>query len=179
MQCGGEMALVWFSTQSSDLKIVHRNHLEFLKKILTPRPHCRKNHIRIHGGGNQESGVIDFPGDCHEQPCQRPPTPWRITFTHVIVLCLWNSPGKNTWMGSHSLLQGSSWPGIEPESPALQADSLLSEPPGKPKWPQVSLLIQFILYLLPFWLGTLRVDLIILRIFLDPNKVIITWQQQG
>ena len=24
-------------------------------------------------------------------------------------------------------------PGIEPESPALQADSLLSEPPGKPK----------------------------------------------
>ena len=36
------MALVWFSTQSSDLKIVHRNHLEFLKKILTPRPHCRK-----------------------------------------------------------------------------------------------------------------------------------------
>ena len=110
MQCGGEMALVWFSTQSSDLKIVHRNHLEFLKKILTPRPHCRKNHIRIHGGGNQESGVIDFPGDCHEQPCQRPPTPWRITFTHVIVLCLWNSPGKNTWMGSHSLLQGSSWP---------------------------------------------------------------------
>ena len=30
-------------------------------------------------------------------------------------------------MGSHSLL-----PGIEPESPALQVDSLLSELPGKP-----------------------------------------------
>ena len=27
---------------------------------------------------------------------------------------------------------GSSNPGIEPRSPALQADSLLSEPPGKP-----------------------------------------------
>ena len=25
-------------------------------------------------------------------------------------------------------------PGIEPESPALQADSLPSEPPGKPLW---------------------------------------------
>ena len=39
----------------------------------------------------------------------------------------WNSPGKNTGVGSHSLLQG-----IEPGSPALQADSLLSEPPEKP-----------------------------------------------
>ena len=28
--------------------------------------------------------------------------------------------------------RGSSHPGIEPGSPALQADSLLSEPPGKP-----------------------------------------------
>ena len=25
-------------------------------------------------------------------------------------LCPWNSPGKNTGVGSHSLLQGSSWP---------------------------------------------------------------------
>ena len=29
--------------------------------------------------------------------------------------------------------RGSSHPGIEPRSPALQADSLLSEPPGKPR----------------------------------------------
>ena len=29
--------------------------------------------------------------------------------------------------------RGSSDPGIEPRSPELQADSLLSEPPGKPK----------------------------------------------
>jgi len=27
-------------------------------------------------------------------------------------------------------------PGIEPRSPALQADSVTSEPPGKPKLPQ-------------------------------------------
>ena len=32
----------------------------------------------------------------------------------------------------HALLQGISNPGIEPRSPALQADSLVSEPPGKP-----------------------------------------------
>ena len=45
----------------------------------------------------------------------------------------WNSPGKNTGVGSHCFLQGNlSDPGIEPRSPALQADSLPSEPPGKP-----------------------------------------------
>ena len=81
---------------------------------------------------------------------------------------LWNSPGQNTAVGSHSLLQGifptqgsnpslphcgrilyqlSHWgsPRIlewvaylllqesNPGSPALQADSLPAEPPGKPK----------------------------------------------
>ena len=47
--------------------------------------------------------------------------------------CLWNSPGKNTVVGSHSLLQGNlPNPGIKPASPALQMDSSPSEPPGKP-----------------------------------------------
>ena len=81
-----------------------------LKKNSDSQASLQRNHIRIHGGGNQESGVVDFSGDCHEQPCQRPPNPWRITFTHVTILCLWDFPGKNTWVGSHSLLQGSSWP---------------------------------------------------------------------
>ena len=38
-------------------------------------------------------------------------------------------------MGCHALLQGIYLPnpGIEPRSPALHADSLPSEPPGKPK----------------------------------------------
>ena len=46
----------------------------------------------------------------------------------------WNSPGQNTGVGSISLLQGNlPNPGIEPRSPALQADSLPAEPPGKPK----------------------------------------------
>ena len=46
----------------------------------------------------------------------------------------WNSPGQNTGIGSLSLLQGNlPNPGMEPRSPALQADSLPAEPPGKPK----------------------------------------------
>ena len=53
-----------------------------------------------------------------------------------------NSPGQNPGMGSHSLLQGifptqGSNPGLPhcsgPRSPTLQVDSLLAEPPGKPK----------------------------------------------
>ena len=51
-------------------------------------------------------------------------------------LCPWDSPGKNTGVGCHSLLQeifptqGSN-PGIEPGSPTLWADSLPSKPPRK------------------------------------------------
>ena len=41
----------------------------------------------------------------------------------------WASPGKNTGVGCHFLLQGIfPDPGIEPRSPALQADTLTSEP---------------------------------------------------
>ncbi|XP_060264615.1 uncharacterized protein PUDP isoform X3 [Ovis aries] len=41
-----------------------------------------------------------------------------------------DSPGKNTGVGCHFLLQGNlPCPGVKPQSPALQADSLASEPP--------------------------------------------------
>ncbi|CAN0153961.1 unnamed protein product [Rangifer tarandus platyrhynchus] len=45
-----------------------------------------------------------------------------------------DSPGKNTGVGSHTLLQGI-FPAqrFEPRSPALLAGSLPSEPPGKCK----------------------------------------------
>ena len=58
------------------------------------------------------------------------------------VLCPWDSPGKNGGgLPFHSPLE---WvvipfsrdltdPGIEPGSPALQVDTLLPEPPGKPQ----------------------------------------------
>ena len=48
------------------------------------------------------------------------------------LLCPWNSPGKNTRVGSHSLLRGIFLTqGSNLGIPTLQADSLLSEPPGK------------------------------------------------
>ena len=43
----------------------------------------------------------------------------------------WNSPGQNTGVGNLSLLQGDlPNPGIEPRSPALQANYLPAEPQG-------------------------------------------------
>ena len=45
-----------------------------------------------------------------------------------------DSPGKNTGVGCHALPQGNlPNPGMELRSPALQVDSLPSEPPEKPK----------------------------------------------
>ena len=44
-----------------------------------------------------------------------------------------DSPGKNTGVGCHSLLYTLPNPGIEPRSPALQVDSLPTEPRGKPR----------------------------------------------
>ena len=47
-----------------------------------------------------------------------------------------NSPDKNTEVGCHALHQGTrALPNLEikPRSPALQVDSLSSEPPGKPR----------------------------------------------
>ena len=44
-----------------------------------------------------------------------------------------NSVSKITEVCSQSLHQGNSWPEIKSRSPALQADSLPSEPPGKPR----------------------------------------------
>ena len=46
-------------------------------------------------------------------------------------LCLWNSPSKNTGVGSHYLFLGI-FPTQELNLGLLQADALLSEPPGKP-----------------------------------------------
>ena len=50
------------------------------------------------------------------------------------LLCQWNSPGKNTGVSCHSLPRGIFLtPGMEPQTPALQADSLQSGPSEKPK----------------------------------------------
>ena len=47
-------------------------------------------------------------------------------------LCSWNSPGKNTGVGRFPSLGDLPDSGMVPRSPALEADSLPSEPPGKP-----------------------------------------------
>ena len=60
---------------------------------------------------------------------------WYLTLCHphglqpARLLCPWNSPGKNTGVGSHSFSKGFSWPSDQPSSSALQADSLTSGHP--------------------------------------------------
>jgi len=50
------------------------------------------------------------------------------------LLCPWDLTGKNTGVGSHSLLrQDLPDPGVKHRSFALQADFLSTEPPEKPK----------------------------------------------
>ena len=49
----------------------------------------------------------------------------------------WNSPGRNTGVGSQFPSPGYlPNPGISPSSPTVQADSLPAEPPGKLELPQ-------------------------------------------
>ena len=55
----------------------------------------------------------------------------------VRLLCLWNSPGKNTGVGCHFLPQGIFPPRdrtqvAHTQVGLLQVDSLLTEQPGKP-----------------------------------------------
>ena len=51
----------------------------------------------------------------------------------------WNSPGQNTGVGSHSLLQGifpTQGIHLQFKSPAMQVDSLPAEPKGSPEIPE-------------------------------------------
>ena len=53
------------------------------------------------------------------------PNPWTIHSP-------WNSPGQHTRVVAIPFSRDLPNPGIEPGSPALHADALPSEPPGKP-----------------------------------------------
>ena len=57
--------------------------------------------------------------------------PWTIALDYSL-LCPWNSPDKNSGVGSQPFPPPRDLPdsGVEPGSPPLQADSLLSKPPG-------------------------------------------------
>ena len=66
---------------------------------------------------------------------------WPRGLWHIRLLCLWKSPGKNTGVGNcHFLLQGTSWLRDWTCSPALQADSLVTEAWGK----QVVSLVEYL-----------------------------------
>ena len=49
------------------------------------------------------------------------------------LLCPWDSPGKNTVLGSMPSSRASSHPRDWTQAPCIAGDSLPSEPPGKPK----------------------------------------------
>ena len=49
------------------------------------------------------------------------------------LLCPWDSPGKNTGVRCHALLQGIFQLRVQPASPALQADSLPPSHWGGPR----------------------------------------------
>ena len=57
-------------------------------------------------------------------------TPWGVP---ARPLCPWNSPGKNTGVDGHALLQGMFPTQESIGSSAVWAVSLLSDPPGKPR----------------------------------------------
>ena len=57
-------------------------------------------------------------------------TPWTVVRQPPLPM---GYPGRNTGEGSLPFSRDLPNPGIEPRSPALQADSLLSEPQVKPR----------------------------------------------
>ena len=60
-------------------------------------------------------------------------TPWTVTVA-ARLFCPWGFTRPECWSGLLGPPPGDlPNPGIEPRSPSLKVDSLLSEPPGKPK----------------------------------------------
>ena len=60
-------------------------------------------------------------------------TPWTVAHQVPLSMEYWNSSRQEYWSGPPSPSPGDlPDPGIEPGTPALQADSLPSEPLGKP-----------------------------------------------
>ena len=88
-----------------------------------PPSHITHNKILLHFNSVQFSSI---PQSC--------PTLYdTIDFSPTGSSVRGNSPGQEYWSGLPCHPLGDlPKPGMEPRSPALQADSLLSEPPGKP-----------------------------------------------
>ena len=95
-------------------------------------PHCLKHH---------QCTVLEEPDGlgCQFLCCclvatSYPALLWRYGLKPARLLCPWNSPGKNTRVDCHFLLQGN-LPNseMEPTSPSLQADSLPLIHQGSPQ----------------------------------------------
>ena len=90
---------------------------------------CMEIHKSLSSAYEREFGVGGGRVEVKVLVAQLCPTLWEPTR----LLCPWNSPSKNSGVGSHSFLRGNlPNSGIKPRSPALQGNSLPSEPPGKP-----------------------------------------------
>ena len=74
--------------------------------------------------------------------------------------CPWGFSNQEYWSRLPCSLTGElPNPGIEPRSPALQADSLLSEPPGKPGPPGRFLYLFFLWKEMPFLSFVIRISI--------------------
>ena len=132
----------------------HKLHDTAKNNLKQKKPNKQKSRTRwLHKwiSWNIQRKVNTYPSETIPKNCRRKNTSKLIPWGHhqpdtktkqkvkVLVaqscltqlLCPWNSPGKNTGMGSHFLSIDLPDPGIEPSSPTLQKDSLLTEPPGK------------------------------------------------
>ena len=84
------------------------------------------------GGGEGIQSHRFFLGrkENHEQWIRK----WKsLSRVQLLAIQSINSPGQNTGVGNHSLLQGIFQSRNRTRSPMLQEDSLPAEPPGKPK----------------------------------------------
>ena len=102
-------------------------------------PQRQAGDLKVLGFHRGEQGVHQSPCS-NVKTCKRPcpslsrgqlfATLWTVA---PRFLCPWDSPGKNTGVGSHSLLHRiSPTQGSKSGSSTVQADSLPSEPPRKP-----------------------------------------------
>ena len=106
-----------------ELEVVNTVHVKFqliLQQICIKQVHFinvfffLNSRYQTTAGSRVYGGLVAqlSPTHCNPRDCSQPGS------------CPWDSPGKNTGVVCHFLLQGISIPGIEPGSPALRADCL-------------------------------------------------------
>ena len=113
---------LFFSESCCEMKTLHKNHIYKIKCWDTPQISTEPHYVSGTILALQAKIVLVI------QSCLTLYNPMN---------CIAHLPGKNTGVGCHSLFQGDlPNPGIKPGSPALQADSVLSESLGLPhgKW---------------------------------------------